>query len=233
MPWNPRGAASHQSCSAQDGHCPPPSRTKWRTAGYHRLQPNGHRTEIASVLEKTSSKLVSSMYRTSIFTHRSQRKCWWDGLEVDLAKPGEAPLLVKLWARRVWTLELSLVRAAPFLLSRHSDCSFRSSCAGYINFSYVHISPAMPSLRPCRASLILHRYPSRFFLLQPLIHATYICHLLSYRISGNSRFCYNMLSPVQSDDHNTHQWQYQIVTITDFEIQQGSVTVYEAMSGGA
>lgn len=38
-----------------------------------------------------------------------QRKCWWDGLEVDLAQPGEPTQPVKLWARRVWTLELSLV----------------------------------------------------------------------------------------------------------------------------
>lgn len=40
-----------------------------------------------------------------------QRKCWWDGVDVDVAPPGsEQPKMVKLWARRVWTLELSLVR---------------------------------------------------------------------------------------------------------------------------
>lgn len=38
-----------------------------------------------------------------------QRKCWWDGIEVNLAEEGEAEKVVKLWARRVWTLELSLV----------------------------------------------------------------------------------------------------------------------------
>lgn len=31
-------------------------------------------------------------------------------MEVNLAGPGEAENPVKLWARRVWTLELSLVR---------------------------------------------------------------------------------------------------------------------------
>jgi hypothetical protein len=36
----------------------------------------------------------------------AQRKCWWDGIEVELGEPA-AP--TKLWARRVWTLELSLV----------------------------------------------------------------------------------------------------------------------------
>lgn len=39
----------------------------------------------------------------------TQRKCWWDGVEVDLADGGQTPQPVKLWARRVWTLELSLV----------------------------------------------------------------------------------------------------------------------------
>lgn len=38
-----------------------------------------------------------------------QRKCWWDGIEVDLAEQGEPEKTIKLWARRVWTLELSLV----------------------------------------------------------------------------------------------------------------------------
>jgi hypothetical protein len=40
----------------------------------------------------------------------AQRKCWWDGIEVELGEPA-AP--TKLWARRVWTLELSLVGAPP------------------------------------------------------------------------------------------------------------------------
>jgi len=39
-----------------------------------------------------------------------QRKCWWDGLDVELPAVDEEPgLTIKLWARRVWTLELSLV----------------------------------------------------------------------------------------------------------------------------
>ena len=38
----------------------------------------------------------------------SQRKCWWDGITIDLEN--SMPKNVKLWARRVWTLELSLVR---------------------------------------------------------------------------------------------------------------------------
>jgi len=50
-----------------------------------------------------------------------QRKCWWDGIEVELKQAGEnAPRNIKLWARRVWTLELSLVRTtfSFFVLAR-------------------------------------------------------------------------------------------------------------------
>lgn len=45
-----------------------------------------------------------------------QRKCWWDGLDVELPAVGDQPALTaKLWARRVWTLELSLVSTARSL----------------------------------------------------------------------------------------------------------------------
>lgn len=38
-------------------------------------------------------------------------------MDVDLAEAGEPPEVVKLWARRVWTLELSLVRRYCYFLS--------------------------------------------------------------------------------------------------------------------
>ncbi|KIY69036.1 phosphatase activator [Cylindrobasidium torrendii FP15055 ss-10] len=41
-----------------------------------------------------------------LFWRKPARKCWWDGIDIEI--PGEPD--VKLWARRVWTLELSLVR---------------------------------------------------------------------------------------------------------------------------
>ncbi len=41
----------------------------------------------------------------------NQRKCWWDGVEVDVpVEDGSNQTAnVKVWARRVWTLELSLI----------------------------------------------------------------------------------------------------------------------------
>ncbi|EMD31189.1 hypothetical protein CERSUDRAFT_145467 [Gelatoporia subvermispora B] len=52
---------------------------------------------------------MATAQKLLLFWRKPARKCWWDGIEVNLAEPGEPEKLVKLWARRVWTLELSLV----------------------------------------------------------------------------------------------------------------------------
>jgi hypothetical protein len=50
-----------------------------------------------------------------------QRKCWWDGVQVEvpLHEGSDEMVSMKVWARRVWTLELSLV--SP-------DSQFREIC---------------------------------------------------------------------------------------------------------
>jgi len=65
---------------------------------------NGERpVEIDSAQMATAQKLL-------LFWRKPARKCWWDGLDVELPSTNDqATLTVKLWARRVWTLELSLV----------------------------------------------------------------------------------------------------------------------------
>jgi hypothetical protein len=44
-----------------------------------------------------------------------QRKCWWDGVQVEvpLHEGSDEMVSMKVWARRVWTLELSLVSPVP------------------------------------------------------------------------------------------------------------------------
>ncbi|KAJ3504800.1 hypothetical protein NLJ89_g7749 [Agrocybe chaxingu] len=66
--------------------------------------PNGEKpVEIDATQMATAQKLL-------LFWRKPARKCWWDGLEVDLPAANDKPaMIVKLWARRVWTLELSLV----------------------------------------------------------------------------------------------------------------------------
>lgn len=66
--------------------------------------PNGEKpVEVDYPQMATAQKLL-------LFWRKPARKCWWDGLDVELPAVGEEPALtIKLWARRVWTLELSLV----------------------------------------------------------------------------------------------------------------------------
>ncbi|KAJ3524850.1 hypothetical protein NM688_g8491 [Phlebia brevispora] len=53
---------------------------------------------------------MATAQKLLLFWRKPARKCWWDGIEVNLAEAGEPDKMTKLWARRVWTLELSLVR---------------------------------------------------------------------------------------------------------------------------
>ncbi|KAJ6558062.1 hypothetical protein B0H19DRAFT_1149749 [Mycena capillaripes] len=53
---------------------------------------------------------MATAQKLLLFWRKPARKCWWDGIEVDLPeKDGRPARTFKLWARRVWTLELSLV----------------------------------------------------------------------------------------------------------------------------
>jgi hypothetical protein len=53
---------------------------------------------------------MATAQKLLLFWRKPARKCWWDGIEIELpAKDSQPTQAVKLWARRVWTLELSLV----------------------------------------------------------------------------------------------------------------------------
>ncbi|KAJ7016008.1 hypothetical protein C8F04DRAFT_1408176 [Mycena alexandri] len=53
---------------------------------------------------------MATAQKLLLFWRKPARKCWWDGIEVDIPeKDGRPARAFKLWARRVWTLELSLV----------------------------------------------------------------------------------------------------------------------------
>ncbi|KDQ52497.1 hypothetical protein JAAARDRAFT_40092 [Jaapia argillacea MUCL 33604] len=52
---------------------------------------------------------MSTAQKLLLFWRKPARKCWWDGIEFDLPLNDGTTHKVKLWARRVWTLELSLV----------------------------------------------------------------------------------------------------------------------------
>ncbi|KAG7451750.1 phosphatase activator [Guyanagaster necrorhizus] len=52
---------------------------------------------------------MATAQKLLLFWRKPARKCWWDGIDVELPALGEGQSDIKLWARRVWTLELSLI----------------------------------------------------------------------------------------------------------------------------
>ncbi|KAI0738240.1 phosphatase activator [Daedaleopsis nitida] len=74
-----------------------------KTGIVHTTNPSGERQVTIDYNQMaTAQKLL-------LFWRKPARKCWWDGIEVDVAESEEPSRVIKLWARRVWTLELSLV----------------------------------------------------------------------------------------------------------------------------
>lgn len=55
---------------------------------------------------------MATAQKLLLFWRKPARKCWWDGIEVEVPASTTAKdemQTVKVWARRVWTLELSLI----------------------------------------------------------------------------------------------------------------------------
>ncbi|KAF9216692.1 hypothetical protein BGZ59_008518 [Podila verticillata] len=79
--------------------------------GYRRMETG--RTSIASlslVMLKTAGdgNQMATAQKLLLFWRKPARKCWWDGVQIELDHNGDK-VPVRLWARRTWTLELVLV----------------------------------------------------------------------------------------------------------------------------
>ncbi|KAI7882152.1 hypothetical protein K492DRAFT_145331 [Lichtheimia hyalospora FSU 10163] len=84
-------------------------------AGFSRDDPWGYRqleptrtcvTSMSLVLLKTTGpdNHMATAQKLLLFWRKPARKCWWDGTTADIEG-----YTVRLWARRMWTLELALV----------------------------------------------------------------------------------------------------------------------------
>ncbi|KAF9116590.1 hypothetical protein BGW39_002696 [Mortierella sp. 14UC] len=79
--------------------------------GYRDIEPKKTSiVSIALVMLKTtgSGNQMATAQKLLLFWRKPARKCWWDGVEVELDQD-EHKLPIRLWARRTWTLELVLV----------------------------------------------------------------------------------------------------------------------------
>ena len=57
----------------------------------------------------SSSAVIVAIAVVLIQERDYQRKCWWDATELMVDEGTPRAKEIKVWARRVWTLELSLV----------------------------------------------------------------------------------------------------------------------------
>ncbi|KAF9188706.1 hypothetical protein BGZ51_000380 [Haplosporangium sp. Z 767] len=79
--------------------------------GYRDIEPKKTSiVSIALVMLKTtgSGNQMATAQKLLLFWRKPARKCWWDGVEIELDQD-EHKLPIRLWARRTWTLELVLV----------------------------------------------------------------------------------------------------------------------------
>ena len=54
---------------------------------------------------------LATAQKLLLFWRKPARKCWWDALDLTLHEGTDKAQDIRIWARRVWTLELALVRS--------------------------------------------------------------------------------------------------------------------------
>ncbi|KAJ1679820.1 hypothetical protein EV182_001261 [Spiromyces aspiralis] len=81
------------------------------TWGCRRIEPKRNSlTSISLVrmVESDDSSMWDANQKLLLFYKKPARKCWWDGEEIDLGTPAN-PVPIKLWCRRIWTLEVVMI----------------------------------------------------------------------------------------------------------------------------
>ena len=72
----------------------------------------------------TNNAVLGMAQKLLLFWRKPARRCWWEGIELDDVEGVEGKL--KVWIRRVWTLEMVSARSGHFTLQMemllHADC---------------------------------------------------------------------------------------------------------------
>lgn len=66
-------------------------------------------TNISRMNPQVNSPQLNTAQKLLLFWRKPARKCWWDATELEVTLSDQRTMVVKLWARRIWTLELSLI----------------------------------------------------------------------------------------------------------------------------
>ncbi|GFZ51349.1 hypothetical protein JCM24511_09109 [Saitozyma sp. JCM 24511] len=76
------------------------------------VHPGDPEAEQGATQPTVDPEQMATAQKLLLFWRKPARKCWWDGVEVDIPASSSAKgetIKAKVWARRVWTLELSLI----------------------------------------------------------------------------------------------------------------------------
>ena len=85
------------------------------------------RTDIKGSETLANNNAVGMAQKLLLFWRKPARRCWWEGVELDQVEGVEGKL--KVWIRRVWTLEMvSFYPMPPPLLSLPQLCTFIKLC---------------------------------------------------------------------------------------------------------
>ncbi len=68
--------------------------------------------------ELANSNALGMAQKLLLFWRKPARRCWWEGVELENVEGVQGPL--KVWIRRVWTLEMVSDFAAPEILLKNS-----------------------------------------------------------------------------------------------------------------
>lgn len=61
------------------------------------------------LVKRGTALQMAAAQKLLLFWRKPARKCWWDGIEIDIEVFVGQSAQVRLWSRRTWTLELALV----------------------------------------------------------------------------------------------------------------------------
>lgn len=105
------------------------------------------RTDIRGDLSNNNS--VGMAQKLLLFWRKPARRCWWEGIELDDVEGVEGP--VKVWIRRVWTLEMvrppSPVDLKLMIANPIAECYWASLIFFPPFFFPLHVRLSFP--RPC------------------------------------------------------------------------------------
>ena len=76
------------------------------------------RTDIKGATTGADSNAVGMAQKLLLFWRKPARRCWWEGVELKNVEGVEGSL--KVWIRRVWTLEM--VRIRPSKSRSKAEC---------------------------------------------------------------------------------------------------------------